>query len=123
MGNENEIIEYEERLRLAQLKSDIDELLLLVDDAIVFSGLDGSIIGKEDDLNLHKNPDFKISKMDVIERNIVSFDNTVVVNVLMDAAAHFGQDIQQEKIRYIRVWHKFSNGWRIISGNMRIVAS
>ncbi|MCB0166240.1 MAG: nuclear transport factor 2 family protein [Anaerolineae bacterium] len=117
------IIEYEERLRAAQLSSDTDELDLLLDEAIIFSALDGSIGRKEDDLNLHRSPDFRITKMEVIERDIVSFDTTVVVNVVMDASAVFGEEAQHEKIRYIRVWHQFSEGWRLIAGSMRAVGS
>ena len=123
MDTENIIIEYEERLRLAQLKSDVDELSQLLDDELVFTYLDGSLVRKEDDLNLHKSSDFQITKMEVIDRKIVTFDNTVVVNVLMDASAVFGEDTQNEEIRYIRVWHKFTDGWRIISGSMRVQES
>lgn len=119
MSIEEIIIQQEERLRLAQLKSDIDELTALVDDALIFLAWDGSIIGKGDDLNLHRSPEFQISKMDVVDRKMVCFDNTVVVNVLMDASAIIGKDKQNKQMRYIRVWHKFSDGWRIISGCMK----
>lgn len=54
MGIEETIVEWEERLRLAQLKSDIVELSILLDENMVFSALDGSVIGKRDDLNLHE---------------------------------------------------------------------
>lgn len=122
MSIDNEIIELENRLRQAQLRSDVDELGLLIDNNLVFSDLSGNIIGKEDDLNFHKNSYFKITKMDVIDRKISCFDNTAVVNVLMDASAIFGQEVRNDRIRYVRVWHKFSEGWRLISGSMRVLA-
>ena len=117
------ITEHEELLRLARLKSDIDELTILIDDGIIFSAMDGGIVGKEDDLNLHKPPDFRITKLDVIERKIKSFDSSVVVSTLIDASALFRTNEQNDKIRYICVWHKFPEGWRIISGSMRAEAS
>ncbi len=120
MNIEQAISELEERLRKAQLNSDLKELSALIDDNLVFSGLDGAIIGKEDDLNLHKSEDFRISQMDLIERKIQPFGTTVVVNTLMGATAIIGGEIQSDKIRYIRVWHHFPEGWRIISGSMSV---
>lgn len=114
------ITQLEERLSLAQLTSDIGELSDLIDDNIVFAGLDGSILNKQDDLNLHKSDKFKITKMELIERKIQAYENTVVVNTLMDTCAVFGNDSQCDKIRYIRVWHKLPDGWRIISGSMHV---
>lgn len=123
MSIEAIITEYEERLRLAQFKSDINELAVLIDDGIIFSAMDGSIVGKEDDLSLHKSPDFRITKLDVIERKIESFEHSAVVSTLMAVSALFGSNEQNDKIRYIRVWHKFPEGWRIISGSMRAEAT
>ena len=119
MTNESVIDSYEERLRLAQLKSDIDELSILLDDTLVFSALDGSVVGKTDDLNLHKSSKFRISKIDLLERTIQCHKNAAVVNALMDVSAEIGGVAQSNKLRYIRVWYRFNNGWRIISGSMR----
>ena len=123
MNIEKIIVDLEDRLREAQLEGDIEELSHLIDDDIVFSGLDGSVVGKEDDLNLHKMEEFTITRMNLISREIHQFENTVVVNVLMDACAVFNGQSQADKIRYIRVWHKFPDGWRIISGSMRVEAA
>ena len=80
------------------------------------------MIGKGDDIDLHRSPDFQITKMDLMERTIQLFDGAAVVNVLMDVSARFGVNPQSDKIRYIRVWHEFTDGWRIISGCMRVEA-
>ncbi|MCG8313246.1 MAG: nuclear transport factor 2 family protein [Pseudomonadales bacterium] len=119
MELEKIIIKHEKRLVLAQLNSDIDELSNLIDNNLVFSGLDGAVVGKEDDLNIHRMNDFKITKMELISREIHLHEKTAVVNTLMDACAEFGGNVQADKIRYIRVWHKSSNQWRVISGCMR----
>jgi hypothetical protein len=119
MSIKSVIDSYEERLRVAQLKSDIDELSILLDDTLVFSALDGSVVGKMDDLNLHKSSQFRISKIDLIERKIQCYKNAAVVNALMDVSAEIGGVTQSNKLRYIRVWYRFHNGWRIISGSMR----
>lgn len=120
MSIEKTIIGYEERLRLAQLGSDVEELNNLLADALIFSAWDGSIVGKDDDLNLHRSPEFRITKMDVIDRKIICFDGSAIVNVLMDASAEFGGETENKTFRYVRVWHEFPDGWRIISGFMRV---
>ena len=120
MNIEATIADLEERLRQAQLASNIDELSALLNDNLIFSALDGSVIGKADDLNLYRSGDFHITKMDVLNRTIQCHENAAVVNVLMDASAQFGDTTQSDKIRYIRVWYKAPIGWRIISGSMRI---
>ena len=120
MNTEEIVIELEDRLRSAQLKSDISELSRLLDNQLVFSGLDGSIVSREADLNLHKMDEFKITKMDLISREIHWHENAAVVNTVMDACAEFSGNLQADKIRYIRVWHKSSAGWRVISGSMRL---
>src|SRR5690606_23834959 len=45
----------EERLRIAQLESDVAELARLLDDELMFTALDGSVVGKRDDLELHRS--------------------------------------------------------------------
>lgn len=120
MSTDATISNLEERLRSAQLKSDTNELSLLLDDSLVFSALDGAVAGKIDDISLHKSPDFRITRMNVIDREIRCHENAAIVNVLMDAAAEFGGSLQSNNIRYIRVWYRFSDGWRIISGSMRL---
>lgn len=122
MDIEEAISGLEERLRQAQLNSDINELSILIDDKLTFVAPDGSIISKDDDLNLHQSGNFKITKMELIERHIQAFENTVVVNTLMDESAIFDGHVQNDKIRFIRVWHQFTDRWRIISGCMHMLA-
>ena len=77
-------------------------------------------MGKNDDLNLHRSPEFQITRMEVIDRNIVCFDGVAIVSVVMDTSAEFGENAEDKKIRYVRVWHQFPDGWRIISGFMKM---
>jgi hypothetical protein len=43
----------ERRLQLAQLRSDVAELDALVDERLIFTGPDGRLYGKQDDLDIH----------------------------------------------------------------------
>ena len=120
MKIDDAMTEFEERLRVAQLNSDVDELALLLDDNLMFSAINGEIISKKDDITLHKSPGFEITKMDLIDRKIQPFEGVAVVNTLMHVTATIDGNIQSDKLRYIRVWHEFSDGWRIIAGSMHI---
>src|SRR5690554_4582758 len=82
------VLALEERLRIAQLASDVEELALLIDDSLVFTGLDGNIVSMQDDLNLHRSEEFEITKMELVDRQILPSDNAVVVVSLVDAAAN-----------------------------------
>lgn len=50
-----QIEEYEERLRVAMLYSNVAELEVLIDDDLVFVGPGGGIYTKADDLQLHRS--------------------------------------------------------------------
>lgn len=115
---EDEIVACEESLRKAQLTSDVGILDRLVDDGLLFSSFDGTIIRKEDDLEFHRCGRNKITKMDVIDRQMVHLGDTSVVSVLMDAEASIDGVPSATKMRYTRVWHKRENGWRLVAGHM-----
>jgi hypothetical protein len=119
MSNEFDISKVEERLRIAQLKGDIDELSLLLDNSLSFTALDGTLVSKLDDLNLHKSPGFSITKMEVISRWAQCFEYTAVVSSLMDVTSTIDGITKNKKIRYIRVWYRFGDDWRVVSGSMK----
>lgn len=118
MSCEQDIYELEERLRTAQLKGDIEALSALLDDTLSFSILNGTVIDKMDDLSSHRSPDFRITKMHMIDRRTQCYEHAAVINVLMDVSAIMGGAIQHHTIRYTRIWYRFSDGWRVISGSM-----
>ena len=119
MSNEFDISKAEERLRIAQLKGDTDELSLLLDSSLSFTALDGTLVSKADDLNLHKTPGFSITKMDVISRWTQCFKCAAVVSTLMDVTTIIDGVTKNQKIRYIRVWYRFGDDWRVVSGSMK----
>ena len=119
---DNEILACEEKLRKAQLTGDVALLDRLVDDTLMFASFDGTIVRKSDDLGFHRSGRNKITKMDVIERDVLYLGDTAVVSVLMDAAVTMDGTPSATKMRYTRVWHKRENGWRLVAGHMSPVA-
>jgi hypothetical protein len=81
------IEEYEEQLRQAQLSSDVAVLERLLDDALVFTALDGSLVGKNADLALHRSGRLRITRMDPVDLRVLHLGTIAVVSVQMEAEA------------------------------------
>jgi len=121
MNNTDLILTKEAELRQAQLTGDVTALEQLIDDELVFTALDGTVIGKRDDLSLHQSGRLKITKMEVADRHILDLGTVAVVNVLMEAEAKLDGATLNETLRYTRVWCEQPDGWRVIAGHMSIV--
>ncbi len=115
------IEEYEEQLRQAQLSSDVAVLDRLLDDELVFTALDGNVVGKAEDLGMHRSGRLRISELEPSDRRILELGDVVVVNVRMDAAAHVDGTAAAGPLRYTRIWARRPDGWRIVAGHMSVV--
>lgn len=115
------ILALEEELRRAQLAGDVAALDRLLDDALLFTGIDGRLYTKRDDLALHRSGKLRITRMDPGERHIVRLGAVVVVNVRMEAAATVDGVEESGPLRYTRVWAERSGGWRVVAGHMNAV--
>ena len=62
------IVRCEEELRVAQLAGDVATLDRLIDDGLVFTALDGTVVGKEEDLALHRSRRLVVKRMEPGER-------------------------------------------------------
>lgn len=114
---------YEERLWRAQISSDVAALDRLLDEALVFTSLDGSVVGKSDDLDLHRSGRLRISKMEPKDFRVVNLGTVVVVSVEMEAEAVVDGVGSSGRLRYTRVWVQRSDGWRVVAGHMSVVAA
>ena len=72
----------ESALRQAQLTGDVAALDRLIDDELVFTGPDGAIYGKQDDLNAHRNGIIRITCLEPSEERIQRFGGVAVISVL-----------------------------------------
>ncbi|MGQ0649343.1 MAG: nuclear transport factor 2 family protein [Gemmatimonadaceae bacterium] len=113
--------ECEVALRQAQLTSDVSALDRLVDDALVFTGPDGAIYGKQDDLEAHRNGLVRITRLEPSEERIQRFGNIAVVSVRMEMSGTFQGVAFAGPFRYTRVWCARPDGWRIVAGHVSAV--
>lgn len=112
----------ETSLRQAQLAGDVSALDRLLDDALVFTGPDGAVYGKADDLEAHRQGWIRITRLDPSDERIQRFEGIAVVSVRMAMAGDFKGVPFAGSYRYTRVWCARPEGWRIVAGHVSGVA-
>ena len=97
------VLTAEAELRSAMLAGDVDALDRLLDADLVFTGLDGRVIGKAADLDAHRTGRLRLSRLDPSERHVVRCGPTVVVSVRVDLAGTYDGEPTGGAYRYTRV--------------------
>jgi len=115
---DDEILACEAELRNAQLTGDVELLDRLLDDLLVFTTIDGTLANKSDDLSLHRSGRLRINRMDPSDRHLLHLGETSVVSVRMNAEAVMDGVPVAATLRYTRVWHRRTDGWRLVAGHM-----
>lgn len=110
-------------LRNAQLASDVPMLETLLDDALVFTGPDGAIYGKQDDLEAHHHGIIRITQLDPSDERVQDFGSIVVVSVRMEMRGSFHGTPFGGPFRYTRVWRIHSDGWRVVAGHVSAITA
>ena len=108
-------------LRQAQLASDVQELDRLVDESLVFTGPNGAVYGKEDDLDAHSRGLIRITRLEPSEERIQLLGDLAVVNVRMEMTGTFEGAAFAGPFRYTRVWRKKGDQWRVVAGHVSAV--
>lgn len=108
----------ETALRRAQLAGDIATLDKLLDDDLVFTGPDGLLYHKRDDLDAYRAGAIRITKLEPSEEHVQDFESIVVVSVRMEMSGSFQGADFAGPFRYTRIWRKADNSWRIVAGHV-----
>lgn len=112
----------EAALRLAQLSGDVAELDRLLDDELVFTGPDGGLYSKADDLDAHRTRMVRIDRLEASDERIQRFGDIAVVSVRMDMSGAFRGEAFSGPFRYTRIWCARPDGWRIVAGHVSAIA-
>jgi ketosteroid isomerase-like protein len=109
----------ERRLQAAQLAGDADTLDALLDDRLVFTGPDGGLSGKQDDLAVHRSGEQRLTRVDEEDLAVLVVDGTGVTWFLGTVAGTFkGQDFAAH-VRYTRTWVRTrEGGWRVVAAHV-----
>lgn len=108
----------EERLRLAMLASDAAALDELISPELIFTNHLGHVLGKQDDVELHRTGLLKLHTLQPSEMQVQASAQLAVVSVRMRVAGAYGGAPFEEDLRYTRVWRIAANGnWEIVAGH------
>jgi hypothetical protein len=113
-----ELREAERRLQRAQLASDVAELDALLDDDLVFTGPDGRLYSKQDDLTVHGSGQQRMTRVDEEQLGVRVIASTGVTWFLGTVAGTMGNEPFTARVRYTRTWVRGDAGWRLIAAHV-----
>jgi ketosteroid isomerase-like protein len=108
----------ERRLQAAQLASDVGALTELLDDAVLFTGPDGNLYSKEDDLGAHRSGHQVLSRVEESELRVFVTGSTGVTWFLGTLEGTVGGESFVARMRYTPTWaREAETGWRIVAAH------
>lgn len=120
-----EIVALEVALRRAQLDADVAELDRLISDELLFTGPDGRLGSKAEDLAAHHSGIVRFREHEPEELRVRAIGDTVrVVALRTKLTVEMSGTPISGRFRYTRVWAKERGGpWRIVAGHVSAVAT
>lgn len=116
---EAQVLEAEERLRQAMLHNDVRVLDQLIAPDLLFTGLNGQLASKADDLAAHQARLLRLTIIEPVEREIQIHPGFAVVSALMHLVGSYAGTPIDQRLRYTRVWVPASDGaLQITAGHM-----
>ena len=109
----------EDDLRAAMIASDVETLERLLHDDLVFSGPDGTVIGKTDDLRAHAARRLQLTELRFDELEIACDESRAEVQVRATLTGTFDGAVCDGRYQYRRTWCKGASGWQVIAGSVR----
>ena len=120
-----EIVALEAELRRAQLDADVATLDRLIADELLFTGPDGRLGSKAEDLAAHGSGVLRFREHEPEELRVRAVGDTVrVVALRTKIAVEVNGTPVSGMFRYTRVWAKERGGpWRIVAGHVGAVTT
>ena len=113
----------ERRLQAAQLASDVTALDALLDGELLFTGPDGSLFTKEDDLTGHRTGWQVMHTLEEVDLRVRVVGSTGVTWVLTTMSGTLGEQPFAGRMRYTRTWtHDAEAGWTVIAAQATVAA-
>ena len=120
---ETQILEVEERLRLAMLGSDVTVLDELLAPELVFTSHLGQVFGKQADLAAHESGLVKVTELTPSDQRVQVHGDVAIVSVRVQLTGSFAGTPSAGDFRFTRVWAPAETGaWQVIAGHSSIVA-
>ena len=117
-----EVVELEAEIRAAQLAADVEALDRLIAEELLFTGPDGKLGTKAQDLAAHRSGVVRIREHQPIELRIRRIGADVaIVALLTRLVVEVGGSVVQGTYRYTRVWAHEHGAWRVAGGHVAAV--
>lgn len=119
-GADDEIAACEAAMRAAQLNADIASLARLIADELLFTGPDGQLGSKAEDLHLHGSGAVRFRSHEPEELRVRRVGTDIAVSALRARlAVEVNGKLVSGTYRYTRVWAR-ENGttWRVVGGHV-----
>ncbi len=100
------------------LTNDVAALTDLLHDDLVFTGPDGAIVRKQDDLAAHAARRLRLTRLDLEEMHIDGDELVAEVTVRAILAGTFDGNVCDGGYRYTRTWRKEGGRWQVIAGSV-----
>lgn len=121
---EGQVVNMEERLRLAMMASNVAELDRLLADDLLFTNHLGHALTKAADLAAHQQHLLAITELQPSERQIRISGNVAVVSVRVKLTGTYHQTETHGDFRFTRVWAPRADGQlRVIAAHSGVVAA
>lgn len=119
-----EIVALEARIRAAQLAANVDALDALIGEHLLFTGPDGRLGTKAEDLEAHRSGLVRFRSHVPKELRIRRIGTHVAVCALLaELSVEVNGTTTQGTYRYTRVWAQESTGpWRVVGGHVSQVS-
>jgi ketosteroid isomerase-like protein len=118
-----EIVALEARLRAAQLAADVAALDALIADGLLFTGPDGQLGTKAEDLAAHRSGAVRVREHVPQELRVRRVNRDVAVSALRTRlVVEVGGATVAGVYRYTRVWARAAGGaWQVVGGHVSAV--
>lgn len=122
---DQEIAECERQLRSAQLAADIAALDRLIADELLFTGPDGQLATKAQDLDAHRSGLVRFREHEPEELRIRHVGaNVAIVALRARLAVEVAGTLVRGTYRYTRIWAREDGApWRVVGGHVSGVQS
>jgi len=119
---ETQIIQSEERLRLAMLQSDVSALNELLAPELIFTNHLGQILTKQDDLTAHQSGTLKIEVLMPSEQHIQLIGEVAIVSVRVHLVGSYAGTRSEANFRFTRIWALASKDtWHIVAAHSSVI--
>ncbi len=117
--SQTQIMEAEERLRQAMIQNDVSVLDELIAPDLLFTGINGQLASKADDLAAHQARLLQLTSIEPVQQTLQIHPGFAVVSALMHLVGTYeGKPIDQH-LRYTRIWVLAQDGSvQITAGHM-----